>query len=87
VDFLFGADKYSDGNLQDYEFLQRLDVTDTVSIELHHLDKSTYEYYRTLLEAQESGGLAPANPINNFEKDVLGYFGAFSVTGNEVIVE
>ncbi|WP_319480240.1 DUF4249 domain-containing protein [uncultured Draconibacterium sp.] len=62
---------------------------DTVVVELQTLAESTYEYYRTLSALFESGMIGsanPANPITNLSGDVLGYFGAFTVSRDTIII-
>jgi hypothetical protein len=85
--FYLWWDKFSDGNLNDYDFPHELQVGDSVYVELHHLDRSTFDYYRTLVDIINDGGIAPSNPLSNFGDTALGYFGAFSVTSNYVIVK
>jgi hypothetical protein len=86
INFWLTSDKFTDGNLQDYEFPHNLKVGDTLDVSLEHLDRSTYDYYRTLVDVIDGGGVAPSNPITNIDNGALGYFGAFSVTGNRVVV-
>ncbi|RIJ47433.1 DUF4249 domain-containing protein [Maribellus luteus] len=62
---------------------------DTVVVELQTLAESTYEYYRTLSALFESGMIGsanPANPITNLSGDVLGYFGAYTVSRDTIII-
>ncbi|MDN3670284.1 DUF4249 domain-containing protein [Echinicola jeungdonensis] len=79
-------DKYTDGNIQDFEFPHTLEEGDTVDVALYHLDQTTYDYYRTLEEVIDGGGVAPSNPLSNFGDEALGYFGAYSVTSLRVII-
>lgn len=87
INFWLANDKFTDGNLQDYEFPHTLKVGDTLQVSLAHLERSTFDYYRTLVNVIDGGGVAPSNPITNWDNNALGYFGAFSVTGNSVVVE
>lgn len=87
INFWLTNDKFTDGNLQDYEFPHTLKVGDTMDVTLQHLDRSTFDYYRTLVDVINGGGVAPSNPITNMSDGALGYFGAFSVTRNSVVVE
>ncbi|MGB6151096.1 MAG: DUF4249 domain-containing protein, partial [Pricia sp.] len=86
INFWLANDKFTDGNLQDYEFPHTLKVGDTMQVTLAHLDRSTFDYYRTLVDIIDGGGVAPSNPISNMEGGALGYFGAFSITQNSVVV-
>jgi len=87
INFWLTNDKFTDGNLQDFEFPHTLALGDTMQVSLAHLDRATFDYYRTLVDVINGGGVAPSNPISNMEGGALGYFGAFSVTENAVVVE
>lgn len=87
INFWLQNDKFTDGNLQDYEFPHTLKLGDTVEVSLAHLERSTFDYYRTLVDVIDGGGVAPSNPITNLQGGALGYFGAFSVTGNSVVAQ
>lgn len=62
---------------------------DTVVVELHTLDKSTYDYYLTLnsLAGGLFGASNPANPKTNISNDALGYFGAYTVSRDTIVIE
>jgi hypothetical protein len=68
-----------------------LKIGDTLKLVYYSYDKSTYDYYYFLeqnlvYEGKESDN--PANPKNNFDKEVLGYFSAhYSVSQTEIIKE
>ena len=57
-----------------------------MQVTLAHLDRSTFDYYRTLVDVIDGGGVAPSNPISNMEGGALGYFGAFSITEDSIVV-
>jgi len=62
---------------------------DTVVVELQTLDLSTYDYYRTLFSILD-GGLGnpnPANPESNLSNDALGYFGAFTISRDTIVIQ
>lgn len=62
---------------------------DTVVIELQTLAKSTYDYYRTLSSLFEDGMIgnaSPSNPITNLSNGALGYFGAYTVSRDTLII-
>lgn len=80
-------DKFFDGKIMDFEFPQTLKAGDKVEVELHQVDRATYDYYRTLVDLMGFGGVAPANPLSNWSNGALGYFGATSVTYASVIIE
>ncbi len=63
---------------------------DTVVVELYTLDVQTYDYYKTLF--QISGGskmmsmTTPANPNTNINNGALGYFGAYTISRDTIII-
>lgn len=62
---------------------------DTVVVELLTLDKSTYDYYFTLnsLAGGMFGASNPANPETNLSNDALGYFGAYTVSRDTIVIQ
>ena len=62
---------------------------DTVVVELQTLDKSTYEYYLTLnsLAGGMFGASNPANPASNLSNDALGFFGAYTVSRDTIVIQ
>ena len=84
--------KFSDGNPIDYEyFLETFQLGDTLSVELFSMDSEMYDYFLTLQEViagDEMGNISdatPANPNTNWSGNVLGYFGAFYSSQQEII--
>jgi hypothetical protein len=85
VDDIFNGNKVE---LQwSYDVFQQ---SDTVVVELYTLDAQTYEYYKTLFPI--SGGdemssiTTPANPNSNIRNGALGYFGAYTVSRDTIII-
>ncbi|MEZ5084290.1 MAG: DUF4249 domain-containing protein [Bacteroidales bacterium] len=62
---------------------------DTVVVELQSIGFNTYEYFSTLNDALSGGGLGstPYNPITNLDNGAVGYFGAYSVSKDTVIID
>ncbi len=64
---------------------------DTVFVELLSIDKSAYDYFRTLNNILTSDraptSLAPANPNTNLSNGSLGYFAAFTVDSKSIILK
>lgn len=64
--------------------------SDTVVVELYSLDEKTYDYYKTLFPI--SGGsemmsfTTPANPNTNLSNGALGYFGAYTISRDTIII-
>lgn len=92
-------DKYTDGKLVDYRDFEEevggiFDLNDTAMVELLTIDKATYEYYSTLnnvlAEAETEPpimSVTPANPNTNLSNGALGYFGAFTVRADSIIIK
>lgn len=62
---------------------------DTIVVELQTLAESTYDYYRTLASLFEGGMIGnanPSNPISNLSGAVLGYFGAYTISRDTIII-
>ena len=65
---------------------------DTIVVELLNLDKTTYDFYNTLSDIAGSsggppmGGSTPANPETNLTNNALGYFGAYSLCKDTIVI-
>jgi hypothetical protein len=69
-------------------------LNDTAIVELLTLDKSTYDYYSTLSNVLTEGDTGPpmmmttpANPNSNLSNGALGYFGAFAVRSDSIVIQ
>jgi hypothetical protein len=91
-DYRIVSDKLTDG--QQIAVTSRISVhpSDIALIQLQCIDQATFDFYRTLRGAvgtvspgQFLGSL-PANPNNNISNKGLGYFAAYSVTTNTLVV-
>ena len=94
-------DRLTDGNYIDFNRFQvqndeddPLKPGDVVTIELLTIDKVTFEYFDTLRDVLASssgggpsGGTAPANPTTNWDNDALGYFSAYSIDSQTLIIK
>jgi hypothetical protein len=90
-------DKYTNGNSYDYNDFEDetiLQLNDTAIVELLTLDKSTYDYYSTLSNVLTEGDTGPpmmmttpANPNSNLSNGALGYFGAFAVRSDSIVIQ
>jgi len=81
-------DQYTNGEETDLQ-VGRVKVGDAVRVELISLDKSTYEYYRTLRDVLHTNpifGSTPANPNTNLTNGALGYFGACAISSKTIII-
>jgi len=81
-------DQYTNGKEIDLQ-VSRVQVGDVVRVDLISLDKSTYEYYRTLRDVLHSNpifGSTPANPQTNLTNGAMGYFGACAISSKTIEV-
>jgi hypothetical protein len=83
-------DLFTDGNyVQRPLFFDSLSqIGDEISFELRSVDKAVYDY--TNEAASISGGTnsaAPGNPTTNWDNGALGYFNAFGVSRDTVVIQ
>lgn len=87
---LYNDDVYNGNNVELKWSNNVYQQNDTVVVELYSLDENTYEYYKTLFPI--SGGAemmsftTPANPNTNLSNGALGYFGAYAVSRDTIII-
>jgi hypothetical protein len=90
--FRIVSDKLVDGQQLSVSFRTKLILADTVKIQLQCIDKSTYSFYNTLPGAVGTASVSqflaalPANPTNNISNKGLGYFSAYSITTNTMVI-
>lgn len=84
------VDAFVDGNEITMRWNEKqFSPDDTVVVELQSLAESTYDYYRTLSSLFEDGMIGnanPANPITNLSNGALGYFGAYTISRDTIII-
>lgn len=81
-------DQYTNGEETDLR-VGRTSAGETNRYELYSLDKSTYEYYRTLSDLLHTNpifGSTPANPVSNISNRALGYFGAAAISQKTILI-
>ena len=93
--FLFN-DRLLDGNYIRNRIRYQFDPNDKVMVELWSIEEATYTYYSTMKNAIAADAESPfnssipANPVSNISglssDGVLGYFGAFTVRTDSVII-
>lgn len=87
---IFDDDVYNGNNVELRWSNNVYQQNDTVVVELYSLDKQTYEYYKTLFPI--SGGsemmsfTTPANPNTNISNGALGYFGAYTISRDTIVI-
>ncbi len=84
-------DKFIDGNPVDmFIWGDSYLPGDTAVLELFSMDDKVYDYFLTLANLLYSGGdgsySTPANPNTNLSNDALGYFGAFAIDRDTVVI-
>lgn len=85
-------DKYFDGNPTNFSLFRKdkeyIKKGDAVLVEMRCIDKANYDYFNTLENIiDRPDNPAPANPISNISNNALGYFCAYSVTQQTVVVQ
>jgi biopolymer transport protein ExbD len=69
-------------------FTDSYELNDHVDVELVSMSHAMYDYFTTLaLLVDGSGSAAPTNPSGNWSGGALGYFGAFSVSKQSILVK
>lgn len=92
-------DRLTDGNNINYPIFLNSDIDykvgDLVTVELQTIDKNTYDYFNVLTKVlttnstngQGNDPVAPANPTTNWNNNTLGYFSAYSVSIDHLVIE
>jgi len=90
-DLFYFEDKYIDGgHAVDWEFAQKLQKGDTITMKMYSLTEEGYSFYDALYLVAEAGGMFGKNPANvptNIQGDAFGYFGASAINTMSAIVE
>jgi hypothetical protein len=62
---------------------------DIIKLELHTIGFNTFQYFNSLNDALEGGGMGstPYNPITNFDNGALGYFGAYTISSDSIVIQ
>ncbi len=67
-----------------------ISVGDTLGVELQHITKETFDYFRTLnniVSRRMGGGGTPYNPLSNIQGGALGVFSAYGLDGRTLIIQ
>ena len=93
-DFYLYNGKFSDGHVIDYDyFFGVYQIGEIVEVELVAMDRTMFDYFQTLTEVavgDDGGGsfdATPANPNTNWSGGALGYFGAFYLDFERLVVK
>lgn len=90
-------DRLQDGKVISYPLFNpptqqvSLRTGDSIEVHLQAIDKSLYEYFRTLNQlnsggSHEGSASLPANPLTNISNGALGYFNACTVRSKTIVV-
>ena len=66
-----------------------LKLGDIITVNLYHLNLSTYNYYKELelVLDEESDNAAPTNPVSNWSNNALGNFSAMAVSSKTILIQ
>lgn len=68
-------------------FSRNFDLGDTVIVDLMEIDKHNYKYWYALSQVNSGQSAAPGNPVSNLSGDALGYFGAYNVSRDTIVIQ
>jgi hypothetical protein len=83
------SDEYINGTMSAFSYYsEELKIADTVIFHLYNTDEANYEYWRLLYMNSGMGmSSTPGNPTSNIiGEDVIGYFGAYSLSVDTLII-
>lgn len=82
------SDELTNGNLVQIPLFEKFfDLGDTIEVEMRTIDKKIYDYFDELDGASNPSSAAPANPTYQWTNNALGYFSAYGVSRQEVIIQ
>ncbi len=94
--FLYN-DRLTNGNYIDYFFFNFRDEEfksgDKILVEMKSIDEQTDTYFKTLRNALTRntrgpfGSTAPANPTTNWSNNAFGYFSAFTISADSIVLK
>lgn len=88
VDDFQTDDALTNGNLVQIPlFATFFDIGDTVDVEMRTIDEKVYDYFEELDGASDPSSAAPANPTYQWTNNALGYFTAYGVSRQEVVIQ
>ena len=68
-------------------FTRQFDLGDTVIVDLMEIDEPNFKYWYALSQVVSGQTAAPGNPISNLSGNTLGYFGAYNISRDTVVIE
>ena len=80
-------DKYNNGKPIKADLFRRFETGDKIEFELRSMDERVFEFFTSLNDVlNNQNGPAPANPNTNIKGGALGYFGAFTSSKKQIII-
>lgn len=68
-------------------FSRQFKLGDTVIVDLMEIDEPNYKYWFALSQVVSGQTAAPGNPISNLSGGTLGYFGAYNIARDTIVIE
>lgn len=68
-------------------FSRSFDLGDTVLVDLMEIDEPNFKYWYALSQVTSGQTAAPGNPISNLSNNALGFFGAYNITRDTIVIE
>jgi len=88
-DYYLMDDSYGkDGVISMPVYYKNFAFGDTAVVELMHINRETYDYYNGLSENVRGSfnSIAPGNPVSNMPDDVYGFFSAYAIDRDTIII-
>jgi hypothetical protein len=90
-DLFYFDDRFVDGgHAVDWEFHQRVEKGDSITLKMFSLTADGYKFYDAMYHISDAGGLFGKNPANiptNIQGDAFGFFTASSVSTKSALAE
>lgn len=68
-------------------FTRQFELGDSIIVDLMEIDEPNYKYWFALSQVVSGQTAAPGNPISNLSGDALGYFGAYNVSRDTIVIQ
>lgn len=68
-------------------FTSTFELGDSVIVDLIEIDQHNYYYWYALSQVVSGQSAAPGNPISNLSGNTLGYFGAYNISRDTIVIE
>lgn len=68
-------------------FTRSFDLGDSVIVDLMEIDEHNFKYWYALSQVTSGQTAAPGNPISNLSNEALGYFGAYNISRDTIVIQ